>query len=91
MMSDLLVHVTRSLLFGTELQNHLPLLRCAAIASRGHAVVNDDEWCHVFCFSMQADAERLMQRFGGKWFDPQTRGHGHKWYLVRDVSRKQMR
>ena len=47
-----------------------------SLAPRGHSVVRNDEWHHVFCFRLQADAERLMANFGGEWFDPTTRGRG---------------
>ena len=53
-----------------------------SLAPRGHAVVKDDEWHHVFCFSVQDDAEKLLQQFGGEWFDPQTRGRGQRWHLL---------
>src|SRR5262245_55481222 len=41
-----------------------------SLAPRGHAIFNNDEWHYVFCFSKREDAEALMQRFGGEWFDP---------------------
>jgi hypothetical protein len=44
-----------------------------SLAPRGHAVIKNDEWHHVFCFSLREDAEKLMARFGGEWFDLQTR------------------
>ena len=56
-----------------------------SLAPRGHAVVKNDEWHYVFCFSVEEEAEKLMARFGGEWFDPQTRGRGAKWQLLRDA------
>jgi hypothetical protein len=31
------------------------------------------------------EPEKLIARFGGEWFDPQTRGRGAKWQLLRDA------
>jgi hypothetical protein len=45
-----------------------------SLAPRGYAVIKNDEWHHVFCFAVREDAEKLMARFGGEWFSPQTRG-----------------
>ena len=59
-----------------------------SLAPRGHAVVRNDEWHHVFCFSIREDAEKLKGRFGGEWFDPQTRGRGAKWQLLRDAKKR---
>jgi hypothetical protein len=59
-----------------------------SLAPRGHAVIKNDERHHVFCFSLREDAEKLMGRFGGEWFDPQTRGRGAKWQLLRDARKR---
>ena len=61
-----------------------------SLAPRGHAVVKNDEWHYVFCFSLQEEAEKLMARFAGEWFDPQTRGRGARWHLLR-AARKHSR
>jgi hypothetical protein len=33
----------------------------------------------VFCFAQQDHAEKFLQRFGGKKFDPKQRGKGQNW------------
>jgi hypothetical protein len=59
-----------------------------SLAPRGHAVVKNDEWHYVFCFSEREDAEALMRQFGGEWFDPATRGRGTRWHLLREPKRR---
>jgi hypothetical protein len=43
---------------------------------------------HVFCFTLREDAEKLMARFGGEWFDPQTGGRAARWQLLRDARKR---
>ena len=62
--------------------------RDLSLAPRGHAVIKNDEWHYVFCFSIREDAEKLMARFGGEWFDPQTRCRGAKWQLLGDAPKR---
>jgi hypothetical protein len=62
-----------------------------SLAPRGHAVLKNDEWHHVFCFSVQEDAEKLMARFGGEWFDPQTRRCGRRWQLLKGARKRASR
>ena len=52
-----------------------------SLCSRGHAVIHNDEWFNVYCFSDSADAEKFMSRFGGEKFDPTQRGRGANWAL----------
>jgi hypothetical protein len=59
-----------------------------SLATRGHAVVKDGEWHHVFCLSKREDAEKLKQRFGGDWFNPETRGRGKSWHLLREPKKR---
>ncbi len=54
-----------------------------SLAPRGHSVVKDDEWHHVFCFREKQDAEKFQLRFGGGWFDPKRRGKGSRWHLLK--------
>jgi hypothetical protein len=62
--------------------------RDLSLAPRGHSVVKNDEWHHVFCFSVREDAEKMMARCGGEWFDLQTRGRGARWHLLRDARKR---
>ena len=59
-----------------------------SLAPRGHAIFKNDAWHYVFCFAKQADAEKLLERFGGEWFDPATRGRGRRWHLLRPPKKK---
>ena len=55
-----------------------------SLAPRGHAVLRGTQWHFVFCFSKREDAEKILMRFGGRWFKrpapvdsgelPRTRG-----------------
>jgi hypothetical protein len=56
-----------------------------SVAPRGHSVVKNDEWHHVFCFRLQADAEKFQQRFGGEWFVPAMRGRGGRWHVLKQT------
>ena len=53
------------------------------LAPRGHSIVKDDAWHHVYCFAERAHAGMFQARFGGDWFDPARRGHGHSWMKVK--------
>jgi hypothetical protein len=39
-----------------------------SLAPRGHAILRGDQWLFVFCFSKREDAEKILTRFGGRWF-----------------------
>lgn len=56
-----------------------------SLAVRGHSVVRNDEWCNVYCFAEREHAERFMAEFGGEWFEPKTRGRGHRWHLLKSA------
>lgn len=73
---------------GTNYETVVVFCRDLSLAPRGHAVIKNDEWHHVFCFALREDAERLMARFGGEWFDPQKRGRGAKWQLLMDARKR---
>lgn len=49
------------------------------LCSRGHAVYDNGEWFHVYCFAKEADANKFKQRFGGEKFNPNQRGRGSNW------------
>jgi hypothetical protein len=59
-----------------------------SLCSRGHSLVKNDEWHQVFCFAAKEHAEKFMARFGGEWFDPSTRGRGHRWHLPRKLKQR---
>ena len=59
-----------------------------SVDPRGHSIVKDDQWHHVFCFRERADAEKFHARFGGEWFDPARRGRGGRWHLLRDAKKR---
>lgn len=40
-----------------------------SLCPRGHSVFHDGQWFNVYCFAERADAEKLMQKFGGETFD----------------------
>ena len=43
------------------------------------AMANDGQWFHVYCFKEAGDAQKFMERFCGKKFDPIERGRGADW------------
>ena len=53
--------------------------RDLTLCSRGHALYNDGQWFHVYCFKEVADMQEFMERFGGEKFDPAERGRGTNW------------
>jgi hypothetical protein len=53
--------------------------RDLTLCSRGHALYNDGQWFHVYCFKEVADMQKFMERFGGEKFDPAERGRGTNW------------
>jgi hypothetical protein len=59
-----------------------------SLCPRGHSIVKDDKWHHVFCFREKADAEKFQAKFGGDWFDPAQRGRGRSWSKIRPPKQK---
>lgn len=49
------------------------------LCSRGHAVYDNGQWFHVYCFAIAADADKFKLRFDGERFDPKQRGKGSNW------------
>ena len=41
-----------------------------------------DQWHLVYCFAEAAHAELFREKFGGKTFNPETRGRGRNWHLL---------
>ena len=60
-------------------------------APRGHSVVYQDEWYHVFCYTEEAHVSIFIERFGGEKFDPRERGRGHAWAQWKKGSAKPKR
>lgn len=54
-----------------------------SVASRHPGFSRGDEWWCVFCFAVEADAEKFRGRFGGEKFDPKSLGRGHRWHLLK--------
>jgi len=50
-----------------------------SLCPRGHSVIHEGAWFHVYCFAEASDAEQFMRRFGGEKFDPRQRGKGSNW------------
>ena len=50
-----------------------------SLCPRGHSVIYEGAWFHVYCFAEASDAEKFMRRFGGEIFDPKQRGKGSDW------------
>jgi hypothetical protein len=50
-----------------------------SLCARGHSIVHEGEWFHVYCFAEAGDAEKFMRRFAGEKFDPKQRGKGSNW------------
>jgi hypothetical protein len=46
---------------------------------RGKAVVYEDQWWRVFCFSDPIHADAFRERFGGEPFNFEDRGRGAAW------------
>ena len=55
-----------------------------SLAPRGHTFSRDNRWWRVFCFGVEADAEKFQQRFGGEKFDPKLLGRGPRWHLLKE-------
>ena len=53
--------------------------RDLTLSSRGHALYQDGEWFHVYCFKEPAHAQKFMERFGGEKFNSIERGRGASW------------
>jgi hypothetical protein len=44
------------------------------LCTRGHAVYDNSEWFHVYCFANPEDADKFNKDFGGVKFDPAQSG-----------------
>src|SRR4051794_34289238 len=54
-----------------------------SLCPRGHSIVKDDQWHHVYCFAEREHAEKFQARVGGEWFDPAQRGRGSSWMKLK--------
>ena len=45
-----------------------------SLCPRGHSVIYEGAWFHVYCFAEANDAEQFMRRFDGEKFDLKQRG-----------------
>jgi hypothetical protein len=52
-------------------------------APRRHTVRHNDTDYLVFCFAQEFQANMFRELTKGEPFDPQTRGRGRRWHLVR--------
>jgi hypothetical protein len=59
-----------------------------SLCPRGHSIVHDDRWHHVFCFADRSHAEKFQAQFGGEWFDPERRGRGRSWSKIRPAKQR---
>jgi hypothetical protein len=50
-----------------------------SLCPRGHSVIYEGAWFHVYCFAEPDHAEKFMERFRGEKFDPSERGRGANW------------
>jgi hypothetical protein len=66
--------------FYTMLHFCLPL----SVAPRSHSFARDNKWWCVYCFAVEADAEKFRQQFGGEKFDPKLLGRGPCWHLLKE-------
>lgn len=54
-----------------------------SLCPRGHSIMRNDKWHHVFCFAQREHAEKFQAQFGGEWFDPERRAKGSSWMKVK--------
>lgn len=44
-----------------------------SLAPRGHVFVRDGEYINVWCFGVEGDARKFIERFGGEMINPKDR------------------
>lgn len=44
-----------------------------SLAPRGHVFVRNGEYVNVWCFAVEEDARKFIERFGGEMIDPKFR------------------